>query len=255
MPSRIGPRERGVVHRRYGPLGRADRAWLESKESIALHEAVILLTEFVTHDVKRFIVEKPEGFRFEPGQAVRLAIDEKGLRDEKRPFTPTSHPDDDVLEFTIKRYPEHDGVTDELHERSSGDKLRISEPFGAITYQGPGVFIAGGAGITPFLAIIRTLARQGKLEGQTLIFSNDTPKDVICEKELREAFGDRCHLTCTRDSAPGYDERRIDRDYLSERIDDWNQRFYVCGPPGFVKDVKAALKELGASSDDLVYER
>ena len=60
------------------------------------HETEILMTEFVTHDVKRFVVTKPEGFRFEPGQGVKLAIDEKGLRDEKRPFTPTSHPDDDA---------------------------------------------------------------------------------------------------------------------------------------------------------------
>jgi cytochrome-b5 reductase len=220
-----------------------------------MHKVEIRLSEFVTHDVKRFIVNKPQGFSFEPGQGVKLAIDEGGLRDETRPFTPTSHPDDDLLEFTIKRYPEHEGVTQALHHREAGDALIMSDPFGTIRYEGPGVFIAGGAGITPFLAIIRKLARDGDLRGNTLIFSNDKPRDVICEKELRDAFGDRCFLTCTQQSDARYDDRRIDKRYLSEIIDDWDQRFYVCGPPEFVEDVNKALEQLGASPDTLVYER
>jgi cytochrome-b5 reductase len=219
------------------------------------HQVEIQLTEFVTHDVKRFVVTKPEGFRYEPGQGVHLAIDEKGLRDEERPFTPTSHPDDEVLEFTIKEYPRREGVTAELHDCKAGDTLKLSEPFGTIQYKGPGVFIAAGAGLTPFLAIIRKLARAGRLEGHRLIFSNDAPKDVICEKELREAFGDRCHLVCTKEGGEGYDETRVDKEYLERKIDDWNQQFYICGPPSFVEDVKSALKELGASASSLVYER
>jgi len=220
-----------------------------------LHIVKILLTEFVTHDVKRLVVSRPEGFRFDPGQGVDLAIDEDGLRDETRPFTPTSHPDDEALEFTIKRYPEHGGITEKMHRLRAGDTLRMSDPFGTIAYRGPGVFIAAGAGLTPFLAIVRKLAADGDLGGQTLIFSNKAPRDVICEKELRAAFGTRCHLTCTRESAPGYDDRRVDKDYLNEKIDNWDRRFYVCGPPAFVEEVNAALTELGASSDSLVYER
>jgi len=219
------------------------------------YKTEILLTEFVTHDVKRFIVAKPEGFRYEPGQAVDLAIDREGLRDGRRPFTPTSLPDDDVLEFTIKKYPERDAVTVALHECKAGDKLTVSDPFGTIAYKGRGVFIAGGAGLTPMLAIVRDQARKEGLDGHTLIFSNDTPADVICEKELREAFGDRCFLTCTQESGPGYDDRRVDKDYLAGHIDDWQQYFYVCGPDSFVEDINAALKELGVRPEHLVYER
>lgn len=216
----------------------------------------ILQTEFVTHDVKRFVVKKPKGFRCEPGQAVKLALDSGDLRHEERPFSPTSLPDDEILEFTIKRYPERDRVTEALHRCNAGDGLLISKrAFGTITYQGPGVFIAGGAGLTPLLAIIRQLGAAGELDGQTLVFSNDTPRDVICEKELRAAFGERCFLTCTRESAPGYDHRRVDRDYLSEIIDDPNGKFYICGPPDFVDDVTKALRELGVPPGNLVFEQ
>ncbi|NIP73364.1 MAG: flavodoxin reductase [Gammaproteobacteria bacterium] len=214
----------------------------------------LLMSEFVTHDVKRFIVDKPDGLDYEPGQGVELAIDLPDWKDEGRPFTPTSLPQDRVLELTIKAYPDHHGVTERLHGLAPGAGLRMSKPFGTITYRGPGVFIAGGAGITPFIAILRRLAAQGELEANGLIFSNKTPADVIGEKEFRHYLGQRCTLTCTAEAAPGYDHRRIDAQYLREKIDDFGQHFYVCGPPRFVEEINEALQGLGTSPNALVFE-
>jgi cytochrome-b5 reductase len=215
----------------------------------------LLMSEFVTHDVKRFVVSRPDGFRFKPGEGVELAIDRPGWTNEARPFTPTGLVDDRVLEFTIKCYPEHAGMTRELHSLEAGTELLLSEPFGTINYQGPGVFIAGGAGITPFLAILRERARANELEGNALIFSNKTQADIICEKELRHHLGERCILLCTQAAAPGCASRRIDKDFLAEHIEDFDRHFYVCGPPGFMKAVNGALEELGASPKRLVFER
>ena len=219
------------------------------------HTVKLLMTGFVTHDVKRFVVTRPPDFAYQAGQGVELTINRPEWSDEPRPFTPTCLGDDAVLEFTIKGYPDHEGVTRELHRLSVGSELLISESFGTISYQGPGVFIAGGAGITPFLAILRERARAGDVGRNTLIFSNKTPADVICEKELRHYLGERCILTCTEGQAPGYDNRRIDKAYLAERIDDFAQNFYVCGPPGFMEAVNGALEELGAKPQNLVFER
>ena len=219
------------------------------------HTVSLLMRQFVTHDVKHFIVSKPAGFSVVPGQGVELAINRPGLREQGRPFTPTGLAADGVLEFTIKAYPAHGGVTQALHQLEPGAELLMSEPFGTIRYQGPGVFIAGGAGITPFLAILRDLARKGEAGAQTLIFSNKTPRDVICEKELRHVLGDRCILTCTGAAAPGYEHRRVDRAFLEEKITDFTQRFYVCGPPPFIEAVNGALADLGASAESLIFER
>ena len=219
------------------------------------HSVNLLMSQFVTHDVKHFIVSKPDGFSIVPGQGVELAINQPGLRERGRPFTPTGRDADRVLEFTIKAYPAHAGVTQALHQLEPGAELLMSEPFGTISYQGPGVFIAGGAGITPFLAILRGLARKGELDKQTLIFSNKTPADVICEKELRHLLGERCLLTCTGVDAPGYEHRRVDRTFLEEKLTDFKQRFYVCGPPPFMEAVNGALTDLGASAESLVFER
>ncbi len=219
------------------------------------HTVTLLMNQFVTHDVKRFIVSKPKGLSVDPGQGVELAIKLPGLREQGRPFTPTGLAVDRVLEFTIKAYPAHAGVTQALHQLEPGAELLMSDPFGTIRYQGPGVFIAGGAGITPFLAILRGLAHRGELDGQTLIFSNKTPRDVICEKELRHLLGERCILTCTGADVPGYAHRRVDRTFLEETIDDFKQRFYVCGPPPFMDAVNGALTALGASAENVVFER
>jgi cytochrome-b5 reductase len=219
------------------------------------HIVKLLMSQFVTHDVKHFIVSKPEGFSIVPGQGVELALNRPDLREQGRPFTPTGLAHDQVLEFTIKAYPAHAGVTQALHQLTPGAELLMSEPFGTIRYQGPGVFVAGGAGITPFLAILRDLAGKDELNKQTLIFSNKTPRDVICEKELRHVLGERCILTCTGAVAPGYENRRVDRAFLEEKIRDFKQHFYVCGPPPFMDAVNDALANLGASSESVVFER
>lgn len=215
----------------------------------------LLMSEFLTHDVKRFVVSRPAGFKFHPGQGVELSINTPQEKAERRPFTPTSLADDQVLEFTIKGYPDHKGVTQALHGLPPGSELLMTEPFGTIQYQGPGVFIAGGAGITPFLAILRECARRDALADQTLMFSNKTHDDIICEKELRHYFKQRCILTCTQESTQGYEQRRIDKAFLTEKLNNFDQNFYVCGPPGFMKSVNAALKDLGADPQSLVFER
>ena len=70
-----------------------------------MHQVKVLLTGFVTHDVTRYIVEKPPGYQFTPGQATKVAIDTDEWRNKKRSFTFTSLNEDLVLEFTIKSYP------------------------------------------------------------------------------------------------------------------------------------------------------
>lgn len=223
------------------------------------HALELLRTQFASHDTQRFLTTRPGGFDFEPGQGVELAVDERGWKDRTRPFTPTCLEDDQILEFTIKRYPDRDGVTDKLHTLPSGARLSMSEPFGTIRYQGPGVFLAGGAGVTPFLAILRSLSEDGQLEGHSMIFSNKERKDVLCERELREALGERLHLTLTREDGEGYEHGRIDGAILEESLDqetldDHDQSFYVCGPPPFVESLVETLDDLGVQDQQVVIE-
>lgn len=220
------------------------------------HTVKILDTEMVTHDVKRLTFEKPEGYAFEPGQATEVSVDKDDWRDEKRPFTFTSLNEDEHLEFTIKIYSDHNGVTEQIGNLKKGDALIIDDPWGTIQYKGEGVFLAGGAGVTPFIAILRDLHKNGNIGDNTLMFSNSTDKDIILEDEFEEMLGDQFINVITSEPTEehifldGY----IDKEFLDSKIDDFSQPFYVCGPPDFNDNMLEYLKELGADPDALVFE-
>jgi len=219
------------------------------------HIVKIISTQNVTHNVKQFNVERPHGFTFVAGQATDLSINEPGWVDKKNPFTFTGLVDDEHLQFTIKIYHDsEEGVTRHLDELKPGDELIISDAWGAIEYKGPGYFIAGGAGITPFIAIFRELYRSGKIEGNTLFFSNQTSRDIILQQELETMLGDNHIFTTTRETGPG-DHRKIDEAFLKQEVSDFSKHFYVCGPDAMVADIAKTLEKLGAKADSVVFEK
>jgi hypothetical protein len=215
----------------------------------------IIAIEPVTHDVKRVIVQKPTGYKFSPGQATEVSINTPAFKDEKRPFTFTGLNDSEHLEFTIKIYGSHNGVTEELGKLEHGDELIIHDTWGAIEYKGEGVFIAGGAGVTPFIAILRQLHAENKIANNKLIFTNKTESDIILKKEFDKVLGENFINTLTDEKKDGYENRMIDHTFLKEKITDFNQHFYVCGPPSFVEAISKALTSLGAKPDAVVFEK
>src|SRR5579871_6419135 len=216
--------------------------------------AKILLIENVTHNVKRFQVEKPAGYVFEPGQATEISINKEKWKDERRPFTFTSLNEYPYLEFTIKSYKDHEGVTNELYKLKPGDELIIHDVWGAISYKGEGYFIAGGAGITPFIAILRQLFKDKKINNNHLFFSNKKEEDIIYHEELNTILGSNANYILTREEKPGFLKGPIDKAFLKEKIAGFSKPFYICGPDKMVQDISASLTELGASPDAVVFE-
>jgi hypothetical protein len=220
------------------------------------HNIVKIITvESITRDVKRFIVEKPTDYKFSAGQATDVSINTPAFKNEKRPFTFTGLNDNEHLEFTIKIYPSHDGITKELEKLKQGDELIIRDAWGAIEYKGEGVFIAGGAGVTPFIAILKQLYKDNKIANNKLIFTNKTENDIILKNEFNKMLGENFINTLTHEKKDGYDNRRIDNIFLEEKIADFSQHFYVCGPPSFVEAMSDTLSNLGAKSDAVVFEK
>jgi len=214
----------------------------------------ILNIQSLTHDVRAYTCTKPEGYQFEAGQATELSINRDKWRNEKRPFTFTSLNDEPHLQFVIKSYNDHEGVTNELSKLQVGDELLIDDPWGAISYKGPGYFIAGGAGITPFIAILRQLKKEGLLKGNHLFFANKSEKDIILREELGDMLGaSAVFLVDTPDGKhqTGY----IDGKFLAAQKPDLSRPFYVCGPPPMLEAVNNTLMKMGVRPEALVFEK
>ena len=209
----------------------------------------------VTHNVRQFTFEKPEGFAFTPGQAAEVGIDRDGWRDAGHPFTFTSLPEWDRLQFTIKIYPGHNGLTEQTGTLKVGDSFIVGDPWGTIEYKGRGTFIAGGAGVTPFIAILRMLKARGELSGHRLIFANKREADIILKDEFDAMDGLEVIHVLSQEDKSGFEHGRVDKPMLARLIGDASQHFYVCGPDPMIESVNAALKDLGADPDALVFER
>ncbi len=218
------------------------------------HIVKVISANYVTHNVKHFVVEKPAGYNYIPGQATDVAINKPDWINELRPFTFTSLPDAGHLEFIIKIYTGHNGVTEQLAAVQPGDELIIHEVFGAIAYKGPGVFIAGGAGITPFIAIFRYLNSLGELQGNTLLFANHTTADIILKDELKSLLGTH-FINIIKNAQSGTAKKIIDKELLAAYIGNNTTHYYICGPDQFTLDMADFLRELGIKNEQIVIEQ
>jgi ferredoxin-NADP reductase len=218
------------------------------------HLVKIKSIKHITHDVLQIVTEKPKKYSFHPGQATEIAINKNGWKDKKRPFTFTSLPENDDLEFTIKTYPSHKGVTNELLQLGKDDELILHEIFGAIAYKGEGVFIAGGAGITPFICIFRYLQSTNKIGGNKLIFANKTSKDIILALEFKKLLCGNFINILSDEKTEGYARGQITEDFLKSNITGFDKQFYVCGPPAMMEAIEEQLSHLGIDKKAITVE-
>jgi len=221
---------------------------------MAKHKVKILAIESVTHNVKSLKVKKPKGYSFIPGQATDVAINKPDFVDQKRSFTFTSLNDWDHLEFTIKIYNDHNGVTKEIGKLNVGEELIIDDPWGAINYKGEGTFIAGGAGVTPFIAILRDLKNKNELKSNKLIFANKTSKDIILKNEFETLLGNNFINILSDEKTDHYKFGFITKEFFQSVLNNLNQFFYLCGPDPMIESVEKILGELNVDKNSIVKE-
>jgi len=135
---------------------------------LPIEEAVaeVMAIEAVTHDMRHLVLRliQPKEVKFFPGQYVDITV--PGT-EEVRSFSManTSSRQDGRLEFVIKVYP--DGLFSHFLDSKLkvGDQLNLSGPFGMFTlregHDTDLVFVGGGAGMAPILALLRSMAERG----------------------------------------------------------------------------------------------
>ena len=183
-----------------------------------------------------------------------MSINKTGWENELRAFTFTSLPNEDIIEFSIKTYPSHNGVTNQLLNITVGDELIIHDVFGDIKFIDEGIFIAGGAGITPFIAIFKQLEKANKIGNNKLIFANKTKADIILENKFQQILGKNFINVLSEESLRGYENGFITADLIKKYIDKTTKYYYLCGPEPMMFAVEKQLKSIGIKSEFIIKE-
>ncbi len=209
--------------------------------------------EHLTHDVLKIVLDKPKELVYHPGQAVDVSINKGKWTTELRPFTFTSLPEDNFIEFNIKTYPSHKGVTNELLSLHPGDELIIGDVFGEISYKGEGIFIAGGAGVTPFIAILKYLEKKHLIGNSKLIFANKTRGDIILENHFTKLLGKNFVNVLSDEKVEGFEHGYITADIIKKHMNN-HKYFYLCGPPPMMEAIEKQLQSLGIDKSAIIRE-
>jgi ferredoxin-NADP reductase len=134
------------------------------------------------------------------------------------------------------------------------DELILHGVFGTIRYEKEGYFIAGGAGITPFISIFRYLRSIHGIGNNKLFYANKTTKDIILKDEFTELLGKNFINILSDEESEGYPFGYITEDFLIANISDFTKNFYVCGPPTMMDAIEKILSDLHVDKELIIKE-
>jgi propane monooxygenase reductase subunit len=236
---------------------------------LPIEEAVVevVSNENVTHDMRHLVVRliEPASIKFFPGQYVDFHV--PGT-EETRSFSMAniSSLESGQLEFVIKVYP--NGLFSEFldTEVKPGDRLDITGPFGVFTLRDAPdsdlVFVGGGAGMAPILALLRSMASRGIQRKATYYYGARRRRDLCFEEELRQlermlpSFRYVPALSEPGDDAGWDGEVGLITDVLRRAENNLARAdAYVCGPPPMVEAALELLPRLGVAEKRVFYDK
>lgn len=221
--------------------------------------AELIAVETLAPEIRRFTFRPDNGADFLPGQYAILHLG-PGLR---RAYSMCNLPDGRNLQVISKRYAGGAG-SNALAAMQPGDALVLESPFGTCTLNvraGRKIFVAGGTGISPILALVLQAARLGAGFGAPVdvIYTARTPTDLAAGNELADAAaripGARYRPFVEVDAGgDGLSLGRATDAILATDFAPDDTEFYVAGPPVMVNAVKAQLKEAGVPITRIHYD-
>lgn len=204
-----------------------------------------------THDTFTLVIKKPKKFRYEAGQFCFLKLNKNKLY-ARHPFTISSAPHQEDLEFTIKDTGRFTRTAKKLKKK---DNIRIEGPYGTFTPEKNKdlLFVAGGVGITPFISIIKDQTKRNTRAKMTLIYSSKTEKEIIRKKELDELQIKNKNLKVihylSRENKEEY-ETRLEKENLLKHLKHLNKKknqektqLMMCGPEELKQKIRKIFKQ------------
>jgi nitric-oxide synthase len=181
-----------------------------------------------------------------PGQHILIQGRING-RWVTRAYTLSSPADQtEIYEVTIKREEMGEFSRWLVDYANSESLLRISSPRGefVLEHETPVVFFAAGIGITPAIAMMRTLARRGDTRPFHLDWSAPHPEGFVFKQELEQLA--HSHPTLTYTLRATRTSGRLNTEIVQECYP-WTEETvaFMCGPEVYMDGVRSCLKECG----------
>ena len=200
--------------------------------------------------------ERP--LKYQAGQFVYLTPHDPALADgvgEEHPYTLSSSPLEKELRIAIKAL---GNASRALQNITVGGKVTIEGPYGAF-FPAPGqphepeLWIAGGIGISPFMARIRHYAHRQEPLDVRLVYCVQDESRLLFGDELKSLFakvpGSRLHVHYYYRQGP------LTADFLASCCPDLGVRTaYVCGPTPLMDLTERLLKQAGVGPAKIVTE-
>lgn len=235
---------------------------------MASHKSQLRWRELVADGTMAFEFAKPPGFVHQAGQSILLTLPDPPETDSagnSRTFTIASAPYEPELLIATR-------LRDTAFKRSLqsmpiGASVRIEGPAGEMVLDAdaarPVVLLAGGIGITPFLAMARH-ATQAELPHRiSLFYANRRPEDAAFLAELTEmtTVNPNFHLIATMSEAAKSAQTwsgasgHINRELLTRHLPDLHSPlYYFAGPPAMTMAMQEMLAGIGIAEADMRYE-
>src|SRR3954453_1284337 len=232
-----------------------------AKTSAATHRGSITALDRLSPTTVGLTIEidDRDALAFLPGQYVNIAV--PGT-EESRSCSFSSAPQDKALTFLMKLAP--GGVMSTyLDERAQvGDEITFTGPHGSFFLResdAPLLLLAGGTGLAPVLAILRTLDAGNSSRRMHLVYGVTTDDDLVEMDAIAQLAGSIDGLTwdyCVADPAT----KAPNQGYVTglmgpEHLHDGTAAVYLCGPPAMVEAVRTYVGELGVTPLGFYYEK
>lgn len=207
-------------------------------------------SEKIADDIYSFYFKHPAKLRYVAGQFIELTLDHSNIdnRGNRRWFTLSSSPSEELLCITTKVSAHHSSFKQALMNLKLGDSVVISESMGDFILPKDDsislVFVAGGIGVTPFRSMIKWLTDTNSTREIQLLYFAPDKAHVAFRSTLSQPFTTTEYIT---------DGTKLTIAELNKRIKDIkNSYIYVSGPEPMTESIVAELLEFGINKHHLV---
>jgi benzoate/toluate 1,2-dioxygenase reductase component len=190
-------------------------------------------------------LKDPDGMHYLPGQYVNVSV--PGTT-QARSYSFSSMPRDGVVQFLVRNIP-GGLMSSYLAERAKiGDTVTIAGPIGSFYLRDltrPVLFLAGGTGLAPFLAMLEELERATPNQPIHMVYGVTNDADLV-EVGTLEAYAARVPGFTFTTVVAAPDSAHPQKGYVTHHLPETalnggDVDVYLCGPPPMVDAVRTYL--------------